>query len=128
MLENEKETPSFFSVLTANVRYDKRLSASEKIFYSEITALCNIKGYCSASNNYFTSLYDVSIRTISSWLTKLSNYNYIKVEYDKNNYRKIFIVLDMKVDSSKLNKIKSILPREQKPKNDILKKFIDSIV
>ena len=42
-------SPSFFSVLTANVRYDKRLSASEKIFYSEISALTNSFGFCSAS-------------------------------------------------------------------------------
>ena len=65
------KTPSFFSILTADVRYCKELTASEKIFYSEISALANIKGYCTANNDYFCELYKVNKRTIQRWLENL---------------------------------------------------------
>ena len=45
--------PSYFSILTADVRYDKDLSASEKIFYSEITCLCQVDGFCYFTFNYY---------------------------------------------------------------------------
>jgi DNA-binding MarR family transcriptional regulator len=86
--------PSYFSILTADVRYDKSLSASEKIFYSEITCLCQADGFCYASNSYFTNLYNCDSRTIQRWLSNLSKRNYIKIEIDKKtNERKIFVVI-----------------------------------
>ncbi|MGE9832701.1 conserved phage C-terminal domain-containing protein, partial [Ligilactobacillus salivarius] len=39
------EKPGYYSILTANVRYDKRLKANEKLLFSEITALSNKYGY-----------------------------------------------------------------------------------
>lgn len=39
------EQPGFFAILPANVRYDNRLKAQEKILYAEITALSNINKY-----------------------------------------------------------------------------------
>ena len=53
----EKNTPNYFGILPANVRYDKRLKPMEKILYTEITALSNAKGYCYATNSYFAKLY-----------------------------------------------------------------------
>ena len=44
------EQPSYYSILTANVRYDKELKANEKLLFSEITALSNRNGYCHATN------------------------------------------------------------------------------
>ena len=81
MTNEEKNMPSYFSILTADVRYDKDLSASEKIFYSEITCLCQKDGYCYANNSYFANLYGCGTRTISSWISKLANKNYINVKY-----------------------------------------------
>ena len=80
------EKPSYFSILTADVRYDERLKASEKIMYSEITALSNKYGYCSASNNYFAKLYKVEKNTVSLWINNLKKYGYISVilEYKEN--------------------------------------------
>ena len=76
------EKPSYFSILTADVRYDERLKANEKIMYSEITALSNKYGYCSASNTYFANLYKVHKDTISDWINNLKKFGYIRVELE----------------------------------------------
>ncbi|MCI5761449.1 MAG: helix-turn-helix domain-containing protein [Ligilactobacillus agilis] len=74
------EQPSYYSILTANIRYDKRLRASEKVFFSEITALSNKYGYCTASNRYFANLYEVSKDTVSTWVSDLVKLGYVKRE------------------------------------------------
>ena len=33
------QKPSFYAVIPSTVRYDERLSSSEKLFYAEITAI-----------------------------------------------------------------------------------------
>jgi len=89
---------SYYAVVPASVRYDSNLCANSKLLYGEITALCNEKGYCWASNQYFADLYDVSKITISRWISSLEKYGYIKVEliYKSNTKeiesRKIWIV------------------------------------
>lgn len=82
-----EERPSYYSVLPATVRYDKTLKANEKILYSEITVLCNKNGYCYASNEYFSNLYDVHKNTISLWINNLKNRGYIgtKIIYKSDN-------------------------------------------
>ena len=58
------EKSSYYGILPANVRYDKRLKPMEKILYSEITALANVYGYCYAENSYFKTLSMKSLRII----------------------------------------------------------------
>lgn len=77
-----KEQPSFYSILTANVRYDERLSDSEKILFTEITALSNKYGYCTATNNYFSELYKVSKRTISTRINNLKKLGYLNIQME----------------------------------------------
>lgn len=77
-LMNEK--PSYYSILTANVRYDKRLKANEKLLFSEITALSNKYGYCTATNSYFSKLYEVSKTSISTWINNLKRCGYLEIE------------------------------------------------
>lgn len=77
MIKNER--PSYFAVITADVRYDKRLRANEKLLYGEITALCNKTGECWASNKYFADLYGVTTQAVSKWVTNLRKCGYISV-------------------------------------------------
>lgn len=74
------ETPNYYSILPANVRYDSRLKANEKLLYSEITALSNKSGSCYASNKYFAELYNVSNTSISLWIKNLKDCKYITVQ------------------------------------------------
>lgn len=74
----EKQQPNYYSILPANVRYDNRLKANEKLLFSEITALTNSSGACYASNGYFAELYNVSKVSISLWVKNLIDCGYIK--------------------------------------------------
>ena len=73
-------TPNFYAIIPADLRYDRRLKASEKIFFSEISALTNVYGYCYAGNKYFARLYGCDVRTISRWVSNLEKLGYINVE------------------------------------------------
>lgn len=79
------EQPSYYSILTANVRYDKELKANEKLLFSEITALSNRNGYCHATNKYFAQLYDKNSSTISDWINHLKQRGYLKVVMIKDD-------------------------------------------
>lgn len=71
---------SYFAIIPANVRYDKKLTANAKLLYGEITALANEKGYCWAGDRYFAELYGVSKTTIQSWIKALTDNGYITKE------------------------------------------------
>lgn len=72
--------PNYYAVIPAIVRYHKNLSASEKLLYGEITALCNKEGYCWARNGYFAQLYDCSITAVSGWISNLAEKGLVRVE------------------------------------------------
>lgn len=74
----EKIEPSYYSILPAPVRYDKRLIPNAKILYAEITSLTNQMGFCYATNRYFEELYQVSTQSINTWLQQLEKYGYIQ--------------------------------------------------
>jgi hypothetical protein len=79
-----KSKPNYFSVIPASVRYDENISSSEKLFYSEITAMSNKEGYCWASNSYFSELYKVSKSTVSMWVKNLEMQGHIILKYERN--------------------------------------------
>ena len=70
---------SYYAIIPANIRYDTDLTMGARLLYGEITALCNEKGYCWASNEYFSKLYNVSKKTISVWIKQLKDKKYISV-------------------------------------------------
>lgn len=74
------EHPCYYAVLDANVRYDKRLTSSEKLLYAEISALTNASGKCTAKNKYFAELYQQGLSTISRWVSNLAKCGYIKID------------------------------------------------
>lgn len=76
----EETKPNYYAILPADVRYDKNLTAKEKLLYAEITALSNKEGYCWASNSYFAELYNTTDRTIRTCITNLVNNGYINRE------------------------------------------------
>tara|TARA_R110000824_G_scaffold65953_1_gene171424 strand:+ start:43 stop:663 length:621 start_codon:yes stop_codon:yes gene_type:complete len=76
-----KENPSYYAILSAEVRYDNNLKANSKLLYAEITALCNMNAECFATNRYFANLYGKSKGAISGWISELVKNGYIKVHY-----------------------------------------------
>lgn len=71
---------SYYAIIPAEVRYDEELPPNAKLLYGEITSLCNEKGYCWATNQYFADLYKVSKITVSRWISTLYKKGYIAVE------------------------------------------------
>lgn len=75
--------------------------------FGEITALCNDKGYCWASNSYFEQLYGVSKQTIINWINSLKKGGYIKtkIEYESNSKtvkQRTIYICDAQVTSKKI--------------------------
>ena len=79
-----EEKPNYYAIIPAEVRYDNRLRANEKLIYGEITALTYKTGECWASNNYFAKLYETTPQAISRWILNLKKYGYIKIDYSYN--------------------------------------------
>ena len=76
---------NYYAVIPANVRYDKDLPANAKLLYGEITALCNNKGFCWATNQYFADLYGVKKLAVSRWINALADKGYIFIVMEPKN-------------------------------------------
>lgn len=81
------DNPSYYAIIPADVRYNKKLTGKAILLYGEITALCNQKGYCWANDGYFAKLYGVTKTSIQNWLKGLEDGGYISrdVTYKKNS-------------------------------------------
>ena len=97
METNEK--PSFYAILPAYVRYEKRLKPAERLLFAEISALTNKLGYCTASNGYFAKLYGIEKTTVSRWISHLSELGFVKLEmvYEGKQIKGRKIWIDEKV-------------------------------
>lgn len=90
-----KDKSKYYIIIPADIRYDSRLKANEKLIYGEVVLLAQEMGYCWATNAYFANLYDVSKTTVSKWLANLEECGYIRMEYiykgDELSERRVFI-------------------------------------
>lgn len=121
------EQPSYYSIITANVRYDNRLTDSEKLLFAEITSLSNKYGYCTATNSYFARLYEVVKETISRRISNLTKYGYLKIETVKDGkqikQRKIYpltqssIPIDVKINTPIDNSVNTPIDANVKENN-----------
>ena len=71
---------SYYAIIPAEVRYDEELPPNAKLLYGEITSLCNEKGYCWATNQYFADLYHCSVSAVKKWISALVKKGYISLE------------------------------------------------
>ena len=76
----EEISKAYYAVIPANIRYDNDVPPNAKLLYGEITALCNQKGYCWATNDYFAQLYGCSKNSVSRWISILKDKGYVSVE------------------------------------------------
>ena len=100
---------TYYTILPAEIRFDKRLLPYERLLFSDILALSNKKGYCYATNAYFAKIYGVSVVSVSTWISNLIKYGYISrsYEYKANTKmierRKLYIKEDFMTYKSGLN-------------------------
>ena len=89
----QENTPNYYGIIPAKVRYSEDVCSGAKLLYCEISALANATGYCWATNAYFANLYKNSTDTISRWVTSLQKAEFIIVEVDNKagNVRKIWL-------------------------------------
>lgn len=86
---DDKIKPSYYAIIEADVRYDKKLSSTAKLIYAEITALTQKEGYAWASNKYFADNFSISSSQVSRIVSQLANRGYIDVYIEDNYLRKI---------------------------------------
>mgnify|MGYP003132111449 CR=1 FL=1 len=95
------EKPNYYAIIPAKVRYSN-LKPNAKLLYGEITALSGKTGYCFASNNYFSELYNVNKNTISRWISDLKRLGFITIQIERNSNNQItkrIIGIVQKVDT-----------------------------
>lgn len=105
-LEKLTEKPTYFAIIPAVVRYDKRLSPLAKLLYGEITCLLNFKNKCFASNKYFGRLYEITDVQVSRLIKQLIDANHIVTEVEitpKGSQRLIKLSININ-DNTPINK------------------------
>lgn len=126
----EEQQKSYYAIIPANVRYDKDLAPNAKLLYGEITSLCNEKGYCWASNQYFAELYGVSVLSIKRWVNSLvaKGYVYRTLTYKQNSKEvdKRILSIDggIKIDTTSVQKCYD--PSNKKDTSSSIKKDTDN--
>lgn len=106
--EVTEENPSYYGILPADVRYCKNLSFGEKVLYTEISSLSNMRGYCFANNSYFANLYDVHKNTISKWISNLEDNGFI-VCFDEIRKNKS---IERRIKLDNINSTKKTTPND----------------
>ena len=76
--------------MPSEILINDKLSDKEKIILSMIIYLSKNKGYCFATNNYFSDILNVTVVSISRIINSLKKKNYIKMNmnYKSNSKEK----------------------------------------
>lgn len=88
-MDNEFQTPGYYAIITADVRYDKSLPANAKLLYGEIVSYCINAGFYIADIEKTANLYSVTIETVKSWFFNLEAEHYIYIDVTKNILEKL---------------------------------------
>lgn len=89
--------PDYDIIVPSYVRFDSSLTLGARLLYGELLAISNIYKDFHPTNKYLAYAYDVSKRTICSWISELEKLQYITVQlvYKKDSNeideRRIFI-------------------------------------
>ena len=76
--------------MPSEILINNKLSDKEKIILSMIIYLSKDKGYCFATNNYFSDILNVTVVSISRIINSLKKKEYIKVNMNyKSNSKEI---------------------------------------
>ena len=74
------ENKTYYSVIPAEVKYNKNISSTSKLIFGEISSLSNEKGYCCATNKHLADLYGLSVSSINKVIKELEDNNLIRRE------------------------------------------------
>lgn len=78
--------------MPSEILINNKLTDKEKIILSMIIYLSKDKGYCFATNNYFSDILNVTVVSVSRIINSLKKKNYIKVNMNyKSNSKEIEI-------------------------------------
>lgn len=91
-----------FLKLDGVMKNKESIPPSGRIIYAEVCALAQKEGYCYASNKYFSSVYHLSIQSVSRLLNALKKQGFLEISYgkDERGYRRRF--MKSKVETSVL--------------------------
>lgn len=90
-----------YAVIPAYILFNTELSDGDKIIYGHISNLCNMYGFCWASNGYLAELTGKSIETVKRAIKALKDNLCIEIEHEPNgeqDQRKIYL---SKIDFAK---------------------------
>lgn len=95
------EQRGLYGVIPRDVLCCDDLPPNAKILYADITNLTGSCGYCWASNQRFAELYNVTPRSVSTWLRKLEENGFIFIEIINHGNdqgaqeRRIYVSIDV---------------------------------
>lgn len=67
-----------YGIIPNKIVHDNKISSFAKLLYCDISSLCASKGYCWATNKYFSRVFNVSERTVSRAIVELDKFLVIK--------------------------------------------------
>lgn len=82
-----------YAILNDDIHHNGSLTAGARLLYADLKNLSKQKGFCWATNNYLSSLYHRSARSIQRWIKALEKEGWISVEVKQHYNREIKITM-----------------------------------